>query len=252
MGVVRTETSKEIMDSKFGYEKPTYYAIIPANVRYDENLNANEKLMYGELTCLSNKLGYCYASNSYFANLYKVTPQAVSKWIKHLESIGYIKCQYEYNGLEIKQRRITICTQVSTIDVVSTEDNRGINLELNGYQSTIKDNITSINNTSNNNIYSTEEKPKRTRKPFITTYEQILNICIKNSFKGMNNTEGEMAEWFCKVALNEDGTVCYKGNSIKSYIGLVSILRSIDTNGKSFSKNKSSSKPVSTINEGCF
>lgn len=252
MGVVRTETSKEIMDSKFGYEKPTYYAIIPASVRYDENLNANEKLMYGELTCLSNKLGYCYASNSYFANLYKVTPQAVSKWIKHLESLGYIKCQYEYNGLEIKQRRITICTQVSTIDVVSTEDNRGINLELNGYQSTIKDNITSNNNTSNNIYTVTEEKPKKTRKPFTTNYEQVLNICIKNSFKGMNDTEGAMAEWFCKVALNEDGTVCYKGNNIKSYIGLVSMLRSIDANGKSYSKAKTSRKSISTLNEGCF
>ena len=252
MGVVRTETSKEIMDSKFGYEKPTYYAIIPASVRYDENLNANEKLMYGELTCLSNKLGYCYASNSYFSNLYKVTPQAVSKWIKHLESLGYIKCQYEYNGLEIKQRRITICTQVSTIDVVSTENNRGINLELNGYQPTVKDNITSNNNTSNNNIYPAEEKPKKTRKPFTTSYEQVLNVCIKNGFKGMNNTEGELAEWFCKVALNEDGTVCYKGNVIKSYIGLVSILRSIDVSGKSYSKATPSKRSVSTINEGCF
>ena len=80
---------------------------------------------------------------------------------------------------------------------------------------------TNINKVLNNtNIYTAEEKPKRTRKPFTTTYEQILNVCIKNGFKGMNSTEGELAEWFCKVALNEDGTVCYKGNVIKSYIGL--------------------------------
>jgi hypothetical protein len=103
-----------------------------------------------------------------------------------------------------------------------------------------------------NNIYPAEEKPKRTRKPFTTTYEQVLNICIKNGFKGMNNTEGELAEWFCKVALNEDGTVCYKGNVIKSYIGLVSILRSIDVSGKSYSKTTPSKRVVSTINEGCF
>lgn len=102
-----------------------------------------------------------------------------------------------------------------------------------------------------NNIYPTE-KPKRTRKPFTTTYEQILNVCIKNGFKGMNNTEGELADWFCKVALNEDGTVCYKGNVIKSYIGLVSILRSIDVSGKSYSKSTPSKKVKSTVNEGCF
>ena len=59
-------------------EKPSYYAIIPANVRYDKNLKANEKLMYGEITALSKKNGICYASNNYFAKLYDVTPQAIS------------------------------------------------------------------------------------------------------------------------------------------------------------------------------
>jgi len=27
-------------------EQPNYYAIIPANIRYDNNLKANEKLLY--------------------------------------------------------------------------------------------------------------------------------------------------------------------------------------------------------------
>ena len=112
---------------------------------------------------------------------------------------------------------------------------------------------TNINKVLNNtNIYTAEEKPKRTRKPFTTTYEQVLNICIKNGFKGMNDTEGGLAEWFCKVALNEDGTVCYKGTVIKSYIGLVSILRSIDVSGKSYSKVTPSKRGRSTVNEGCF
>lgn len=112
---------------------------------------------------------------------------------------------------------------------------------------------TNINKVLNNtNIYTAEEKPKRTRKPFTTTYEQVLNVCIKNGFKGMNNTEGELAEWFCKVALNEDGTVCYKGNVIKSYIGLVSILRSIDVSGRSYSKETPSKRVRSNVNEGCF
>ena len=33
--------------------KPNYYAIIPANVRYDEKLSPNEKLFYGEITALT-------------------------------------------------------------------------------------------------------------------------------------------------------------------------------------------------------
>ena len=48
-----------------------YYAIIPANVRYDTNLKPNEKLLYGEITALSNQKGFCYAQNQYFAKLFK-------------------------------------------------------------------------------------------------------------------------------------------------------------------------------------
>lgn len=230
-------------------EKPSYYAIIPSIVRYDERLSASEKLMYGELTCLTNKLGYCYASNSYFAKLYKKDASTISRWVKNLEDCGYITIDYEREGKQIIRR---IIKMVHLPSVVLQNCSEGIEFLQEGYCKKRKENITSNNNTSNNNIYPAEEKPKRTRKPFTTTYEQILNVCIKNGFKGMNNTEGELAEWFCKVALNEDGTVCYKGNVIKSYIGLVSILRSIDVSGKSYSKTTPSKRVRSSVNEGCF
>ena len=45
--------------------KPNYFAVIPANVRYDNELTEKEKLLYGEITCLSNKEGYCFALNNY-------------------------------------------------------------------------------------------------------------------------------------------------------------------------------------------
>ena len=53
-------------------EQPNYYSIIPAHVRYDKELKPMEVIMYGELTALSNKYGYSYASNNYFAELYNV------------------------------------------------------------------------------------------------------------------------------------------------------------------------------------
>ena len=118
--------------------------------------------------------------------------------------------------------------------------------------------IQSTNNNkvlSNTNLCSTEEveeKPKRTRKSFTTCYEQILNLCIENGYKGMNNTEGEMAQWFCDVALNDDGTVVYRGRSVTSYIGLKSVLRSIDVSGRKFAKTSPSKAKHSTINEGYF
>ena len=51
------------------FERPSYYSIIPATVRYDKRLKAYERLMFSEITALSNKYGYCTAPNSYFASL---------------------------------------------------------------------------------------------------------------------------------------------------------------------------------------
>lgn len=70
--------------------QPNYYAIIPAEVRYDRELTPNAKLLYGEITALTNTTGYCYASNQYFAELYDVDKTRVSKWISSLKKRGYI------------------------------------------------------------------------------------------------------------------------------------------------------------------
>lgn len=37
-------------------EQPNYYAIILASVRYDNTLKFAEKLLYGEITALANKM----------------------------------------------------------------------------------------------------------------------------------------------------------------------------------------------------
>ena len=72
-----------------------YYAVIPANVRYDKDLTANAKLLYGEMTALSNEKGYCWATNSYFANLYNVKNETVSRWVSQLIKKGYIRSVIE-------------------------------------------------------------------------------------------------------------------------------------------------------------
>lgn len=71
--------------------KPGYYAVIPSQVRYCKELKFSERLLYGEITALLNKEGYCFASNRYFAELYNVIPSTVSRWISHLEKLGFIK-----------------------------------------------------------------------------------------------------------------------------------------------------------------
>lgn len=70
-------------------ENPSYYAIIPASVRYS-NIKANAKLLYGEISALSNKHGFCFATNRYFANLYGVSKNTISVWIKELKEHEFI------------------------------------------------------------------------------------------------------------------------------------------------------------------
>ena len=70
-------------------DKPNYYAIIPAHVRYNENLNSSQKLFYSEITALTYKTGECWASNNYFARLYKVSPSLISNWVKALEKENF-------------------------------------------------------------------------------------------------------------------------------------------------------------------
>jgi len=70
-----------------------YYAVIPGDVRYDPDLKPNAKLLYGELTSLCNKKGYCWATNEHFAKLYNLSVGTISRLISQLETKGYIRCE---------------------------------------------------------------------------------------------------------------------------------------------------------------
>lgn len=117
-----------------------YYAIIPANVRYDKELSPNAKLLYGEITALCNERGYCWASNNYFSELYQVSKVSISKWINQLVSKGYLTSdlQYKEGTKEILNRYIRIVN-----DPIKEKLNTPIKEKL-------KDNNTSFNTTSNN------------------------------------------------------------------------------------------------------
>lgn len=75
----------------------SYYVIIPAYIRYNKELKFAERLMYGEITALSNKEGYCFATNKYFANLYKCTNRGIQNAISKLQEDGYIHVVIEDN-----------------------------------------------------------------------------------------------------------------------------------------------------------
>ena len=84
-----------------------YYAVIPATILFNKDLKANEKLLYAIITILSNKEGYCFASNAYLSNLLDAQPHTISKWVSHLRECGFVCLDMIKNEKgEIIQRRI--------------------------------------------------------------------------------------------------------------------------------------------------
>ena len=136
-------------------EQPSYYSILTANVRYDPRLknHADCKVLYSEITALSNKYGYCHATNKYFAKLYDRPVPTISKWINLLKDCGYLKVVMIKDGKQIKERRIYPVSTPINVDVNTYLGKReeGINGNVNSpINVDVKENITSINNTSIN------------------------------------------------------------------------------------------------------
>lgn len=95
-------------------EIPNYYAVIPSEIMYNDGLEANAKLLFGQISGLSNKFGYCKASNQYFCELNKWSERTVSRLIKSLEDRGYISRDVikDKSG-QVSERRIYILPSVT-------------------------------------------------------------------------------------------------------------------------------------------
>ena len=172
-------------------ENPNYYAIIPSEIRYDKEITANAKLLYGEITSLCNEKGICWAKNEYFSNLYDVSKETISRWISQLAKKKYIfiKIFYKKDSKEIDKRIISINhfeKQYPIDENVNTscEKNQGNNILTKisipypqkcheGIDKNVKENNTSINNTT-----TKEEKNLFTEelKQTIKCYEENITL----------------------------------------------------------------------------
>ena len=144
-------------------EKPNYYAIIPAEVRYSKALTPNAKLLYAEITALCNMNGKCTASTEYFCRLYEVSRGAVQNWLKMLDDNGYIQRTviYRQGSKEILSRSIKLVDKPS---INISTDNTNIN----------------INNTN----LTDSNKKAFFKKPSL---DEVKNYCILRK----NNIEAE-------------------------------------------------------------
>nr|WP_262487466.1 helix-turn-helix domain-containing protein [Enterococcus gallinarum] len=107
----------------------------------------NAKLLYGEITALCNEKGYCWASNDYFADLYNVKKETISRWVSDLEKFGYIRRSIVFKeGTKQIINRYIFLNQEGIDEKINTP-----------IDEKVKDNNTSINNTNNTNVHSAKQ-----------------------------------------------------------------------------------------------
>lgn len=165
--------------------KKSYYAIIPADVRYDKKLTPNAKLLYGEITALCNEKGYCWAGNEYFAELYEVSKETISRWISDL-----IKCGYLTREIVYKEGTKQIINRYLRINQHPIDEKINTPIDEN-----VKDNNTLINNTINSVEQPLEESKTNVYKEIISYLNDKAgrNFSYKNK-STQSQINGRMSE----------------------------------------------------------
>lgn len=132
-------------------EIPKYYTIMPAKIRYDDELTLLAKVLFSEILTLSMLDGYCYASNNYFAKLYNTKKETISRTISMLVDKKYIELEIIYKGKRIISRHLKVSDDLLT--KISIPIDKKVNTPI---DKKVKDNNTSNNNI--NRIYNTTNK----------------------------------------------------------------------------------------------
>ena len=168
------------MESKSG--KPNYYVVIPANVRYCKELKPIEILIFGEITCLCNHKGYCWANNNYFAKLYQISIRSVSRYINHIKELDFItvKITRDTNNRVVKR---TI--KINDNPIEKTDYTSGKNC-LAPIDRTVQYNNTSNNNKKEKDIlfnkfwdaYDFKKSRKLCYDKFINLSLEICEKCV--------------------------------------------------------------------------
>ncbi len=138
-------------------DKPNYYGIIPAEVRYSQNISAHAKVLYSELTALSTKDGYCFASNDYFSKLYGKKVATISQWVSELVSAGFIRRDIDKKDGNLRKIFINnLCTPIPKKRNRYTEKT-GVPYSEKS-EVIYKSNNTRFNNKSNNRAFSVDKQ----------------------------------------------------------------------------------------------
>ena len=79
------------------------------DVRLDDRLSNNERMLLADIIDLVKKKGYCYATNEYLAKIHHVSTRTISRWLRKLRELAYISIEIiKTEKKQIIERRIRI------------------------------------------------------------------------------------------------------------------------------------------------
>ena len=163
--------------------RPGYYAIIPADVRYDDRIPPNAKLLYGEISALIGKDGFCFATNQYFADIYGCTQVTIARLVGKLEQAGYIRREQERDKTgQVVRRKLYLSVSMSDVQPLNNFDNTPQQNCGDGINKNDKYTNTSI--TVNN---KKENKKEKADKPQLS--EEELRTLVKDGVQSVSTPD---------------------------------------------------------------
>lgn len=158
-------------------ENPNNYGIIPAKVRYSTAISDFEKILFVELTALSDESGFAFASNRYLAERFGKSESTISRCISNLEAAKFVHREVVRNEKkEIIQRKLYPLCDYLGRDLYA---NLGIPIRKNEdtpIRKNDKGNSKKIINIKNNNI---NEEPKIENDILATVHDQVDETAVK-------------------------------------------------------------------------
>ena len=157
-------------------EQPSYYTVIPAFVRYDDDLLRKPKsiLLYGEIAALSNQKGYCWANNSYFSKRLKVSGRMVQDYLDILVKKGYVAraLKYKPGTKQVDKRILSIASRPGEIHFTTPSETDFVSPG----EADFADNITSINTTRVNKDDDDTAASQADENPFDVATQAGINV----------------------------------------------------------------------------
>jgi len=93
----------------------TYFSLIPSGVLELETISDSSKLTYALILGLSNRFGYCFATNDTLASMRKLSVSGIKRHLLELRTAGCIELEFTPRN----DRRITPIISPSNFEKVS-------------------------------------------------------------------------------------------------------------------------------------